>query len=70
MSPGDPLPLEAAAGESLRRQRRSAFEGRKLEKRLVRLAGQAIADYGMIANGDRVMVCLSGGKVLGTGSIV
>jgi tRNA 2-thiocytidine biosynthesis protein TtcA len=51
-----------APGESLRRARRAAFEGRKLEKRLVRLAGQAIADYGMIEPGDRVMVCLSGGK--------
>ena len=47
-----------------RRQRalRSAFEGRKLEKRLVRLTGQAVMDYGMIGPGDRVMVCLSGGK--------
>jgi tRNA 2-thiocytidine biosynthesis protein TtcA len=35
---------------------------RKLEKRLRRLTGQAIADYGMIEAGDRVMVCLSGGK--------
>jgi tRNA 2-thiocytidine biosynthesis protein TtcA len=38
------------------------FEGNKLTKRLRRLAGQAIADYSMIQAGDKVMVCLSGGK--------
>jgi tRNA 2-thiocytidine biosynthesis protein TtcA len=38
------------------------FEANKLTKRLRRLAGQAIADYSMIESGDKVMVCLSGGK--------
>ncbi len=37
-------------------------EDHKLEKRLCRLTGQAIVDYNMIGEGDRVMVCLSGGK--------
>lgn len=33
-----------------------------LEKRILRKAGRAIADFGMIAEGDRVLVALSGGK--------
>jgi tRNA 2-thiocytidine biosynthesis protein TtcA len=37
-------------------------ETHKLEKRLCRQMGQAIADYNMIEEGDRVMVCMSGGK--------
>ena len=42
--------------------RRSKTEFNKLQKRLRRQVGQAIADYDMIRDGERVMVCLSGGK--------
>lgn len=42
--------------------RHQAFNHSPLAKRLTRLATKASADYGMIGEGDKVMVCLSGGK--------
>lgn len=40
----------------------SRLEANKLSKKLRRQVGQAVMDYNMIVDGDRVMVCLSGGK--------
>ena len=42
--------------------RKHEYEFNKLAKRIRRQVGEAIADFGMIEEGDRVMVCLSGGK--------
>lgn len=53
-------PLVNAPGS--RELHKDAYEGNKLAKRLRRLAGMAIADFAMIQEGDRVMVCVSGGK--------
>ncbi len=45
-----------------RAQQKQQYSNNKLAKRLQRNTGQAISDFNMIGAGDRVMVCVSGGK--------
>ena len=53
------VPVDA---RSMDAAERVSHETLKLEKRLCRQVGQAIVEFNMIEEGDRVMVCVSGGK--------
>jgi tRNA 2-thiocytidine biosynthesis protein TtcA len=57
-----PLPAPPPAAPAARDPRKAEYEANKLRKRLRRQVGEAIGDFALIAPGDRVMVCVSGGK--------
>jgi tRNA 2-thiocytidine biosynthesis protein TtcA len=58
----DDKATEAASAAPHSTRLREQREAHKLEKRLCRQMGQAIATFNMIEAGDKVMVCMSGGK--------
>ena len=58
----DDVPTDTSAPSDAKATLKIERENHKLEKRLCRQMGQAITDYNMIEAGDKVMVCMSGGK--------
>ena len=61
-SESNPFFREDAAGFKHNERNKQSVSQKKLTKRIIRLTAQAITDFSMIEEGDKVMVAMSGGK--------
>src|SRR5688572_958865 len=62
LRPFDSSPVLAPSNPAQSATARRAPRASSLERRLMQRVGQAVVEHGLIADGDRIMVCVSGGK--------